>query len=650
MTSGLPSFFHLHLVSDSTGETLTTIAKAASVQYASCGRSSTCIRCAHARQMKRVLQEIEQTPGIVLYTITNKRADARSSSALRGAEDAVPRRAAADHAGVRELSRRAADADGGRPARARRRLLPPHRRAELHHGARRRPSARQTSTTPTSSCSASRARRRRRPASIWRSAATRPRTCRWCPSSRCRKSLTKPHTAFVVCLIASPDRIAEVRRNRVGCSPTATSTTTSTAPHHGGDRLLAQDCAQNGWPVDRRDAPLGGRDGCDHLRSCLHDRQAGRQDREDRQMAELEPPTARPGIGSRARRRDAGGGRRPLHGAGARTSTSRRSASAARGEDGGIPPQIAHVLARAKARGRERTRPEAHSSSAPTRCWRWAEAVQQARGIDAARASDFANCAGVRTSCTRRWRCRGRQGRVGACRHRAADACAISPTRSSSDTSRAPAIASASRSAPTSSKASGVQLFDDRGRLLHHPRPAAAAAAGGAARARDDRDMNATCVIGWPIEHSRSPLIHGYWLQAVRHRRHLYEGGGAARGGHAIPALPRAERVSSAATSPCRTRRRRSRPPMKRTPPRSRSRRRNTLWVEGGKLHAANTDTYGFMTYLEERAPGWDANGPAGVDPWRGRCGTRDHPRLPRGRCAGGARVQPHARPRRGAG
>ena len=30
----LPSYFHLHLVSDSTGETLTTIAKAAAVQYA----------------------------------------------------------------------------------------------------------------------------------------------------------------------------------------------------------------------------------------------------------------------------------------------------------------------------------------------------------------------------------------------------------------------------------------------------------------------------------------------------------------------------------------------------------------------------------------------------------------------------------------
>ena len=73
MTSGLPSFFHLHLVSDSTGETLTTIAKAASVQYALVRP----IEHVHplvrtARQLKRVLQEIEQTPGIVLYTITNR--------------------------------------------------------------------------------------------------------------------------------------------------------------------------------------------------------------------------------------------------------------------------------------------------------------------------------------------------------------------------------------------------------------------------------------------------------------------------------------------------------------------------------------------------------------------------------------------------
>jgi len=34
MSPAQPSYYHLHLVSDATGETLTTIAKAASVQYA----------------------------------------------------------------------------------------------------------------------------------------------------------------------------------------------------------------------------------------------------------------------------------------------------------------------------------------------------------------------------------------------------------------------------------------------------------------------------------------------------------------------------------------------------------------------------------------------------------------------------------------
>jgi shikimate dehydrogenase len=31
----------------------------------------------------------------------------------------------------------------------------------------------------------------------------------------------------------------------------------------------------------------------------------------------------------------------------------------------------------------------------------------------------------------------------------------------------------------------------------------------------------------------------------------------------------------------------------------------NTLWLDGGRLCGANTDTYGFMTYLELSAAGW---------------------------------------------
>lgn len=72
MSCNLPKFFHLHLVSDATGETLTAIAKAAIVQYSQV-RS---IEHVHSlvrtkKQLERVFQEIESAPGIVLYTIVN---------------------------------------------------------------------------------------------------------------------------------------------------------------------------------------------------------------------------------------------------------------------------------------------------------------------------------------------------------------------------------------------------------------------------------------------------------------------------------------------------------------------------------------------------------------------------------------------------
>ncbi|MEM8744063.1 MAG: shikimate dehydrogenase, partial [Pseudomonadota bacterium] len=34
----------------------------------------------------------------------------------------------------------------------------------------------------------------------------------------------------------------------------------------------------------------------------------------------------------------------------------------------------------------------------------------------------------------------------------------------------------------------------------------------------------------------------------------------------------------------------------------------NTLWFEDGKLHASNTDAYGFLKNLDQDAPGWDRN------------------------------------------
>ena len=66
------TFFHLHLVSDATGETLTAVARAASVQYASARPIEHVYPLVRTqRQLDRVISEVEGNPGIVLYTMVN---------------------------------------------------------------------------------------------------------------------------------------------------------------------------------------------------------------------------------------------------------------------------------------------------------------------------------------------------------------------------------------------------------------------------------------------------------------------------------------------------------------------------------------------------------------------------------------------------
>jgi [pyruvate, water dikinase]-phosphate phosphotransferase / [pyruvate, water dikinase] kinase len=78
------SYFHLHLVSDSTGETLITVARAAAAQYEGISaiehvyplvRSTT--------QLERVIAEIETAPGIVLYTLVDQELSGRLEEACR---------------------------------------------------------------------------------------------------------------------------------------------------------------------------------------------------------------------------------------------------------------------------------------------------------------------------------------------------------------------------------------------------------------------------------------------------------------------------------------------------------------------------------------------------------------------------------------
>ena len=67
------SFFHLHLISDSTGETLITVARAAAAQYANVHPVEHVFPAVRTgKQLDRVLTEIENEPGIVLYTLLDE--------------------------------------------------------------------------------------------------------------------------------------------------------------------------------------------------------------------------------------------------------------------------------------------------------------------------------------------------------------------------------------------------------------------------------------------------------------------------------------------------------------------------------------------------------------------------------------------------
>ncbi|HEX9881551.1 MAG TPA: pyruvate, water dikinase regulatory protein [Hyphomicrobium sp.] len=214
MPSALPSYFHLHLVSDSTGETLTTIAKAASVQY----QLVRPIEHVHPlvrtrRQLKRVFQEIEQTPGIVLYTITNK--ELSEELERQCGELKVPCLAVLqpimqvleNYLGAARTptvaGQHVLDADYFRRIDALNFTMAHddgHLPDDLNNADIIILGISRTSKTPTSIYLAQRGYK----------TANLPLV----PTVALPEPLVQPHSAFVVCLIASPERIAEIRRHR----------------------------------------------------------------------------------------------------------------------------------------------------------------------------------------------------------------------------------------------------------------------------------------------------------------------------------------------------------------------------------------------------------------------------------------------------
>src|SRR5688500_19492930 len=78
-------YFHLHLVSDATGETLIAVGRAAAAQY----KHTHSIEHIHAlvrtpAHVERAVREIEQTPGIVLYTLVDTSLAAALETGCRG--------------------------------------------------------------------------------------------------------------------------------------------------------------------------------------------------------------------------------------------------------------------------------------------------------------------------------------------------------------------------------------------------------------------------------------------------------------------------------------------------------------------------------------------------------------------------------------
>jgi shikimate dehydrogenase len=120
------------------------------------------------------------------------------------------------------------------------------------------------------------------------------------------------------------------------------------------------------------------------------------------------------------------------------------------------------------------------------------------------------------------------------------------------------------------------------------------------------------CVVGWPIAHSRSPLIHGFWLRklglAGSYDRQPVPPGAfaefAARIGcdglvGANVTAPHKEAAYAACD--------------KLTATAAELGAVNTLWREGDALWGDNTDVAGFLANLDEQAPDWRERADAAI-------------------------------------
>ena len=121
-------------------------------------------------------------------------------------------------------------------------------------------------------------------------------------------------------------------------------------------------------------------------------------------------------------------------------------------------------------------------------------------------------------------------------------------------------------------------------------------------------ELRRACLMGHPVAHSRSPMIHNYWckqlgIAGVYELKDLTpeEFPGFARGlgtnGYVggnvtVPHKEAAFRLANARDAAAEA-----------------VGAVNVLWSERGRLMGGNSDTHGFIANLDERAPGWKVPG-----------------------------------------
>ena len=118
------------------------------------------------------------------------------------------------------------------------------------------------------------------------------------------------------------------------------------------------------------------------------------------------------------------------------------------------------------------------------------------------------------------------------------------------------------------------------------------------------KNQKAVCVIAWPAGHSRSPLIHNYWIKQhkldAEYRREAVP---PEKFADFITHLRENGYVGANITVPHKE------PALKLSEPDERARAvgaANALWYDDDRLRSTNTDVEGFLANLDAATPGWD--------------------------------------------